>query len=273
MHHRFALPGLALALGLAVLPGTPAAQPVRKSLYDRTLAGTILVSRPKDFGSGWVVDRARRLAVTNYHVVRDEPTVSVNFPLFKEGKVVAEKSVYTSAKQVKAKVLAIDKVRDLALLQLISLPPRASELKLASVLPDPGDRVHSIGNPARSDARWIYTAGTVRQVYRKQWGVFLANTKETLNLSARILEIQSPINGGDSGGPLVNDRGELVGVVQGGAKNATLINYAIAVTEVQEFLRANRQTSTRVATSTRKAPSKTSKTAQRARGEAPVKSR
>src|SRR5262249_32043388 len=160
----------------------------------RILAGTILVSRPKDFGTGWILDRTDRLAITNYHVVRDEQNVFVHFPQFKDGRVVAEKSAYTSAKQVKAKVLAVDKVRDLALLPMASVPCRATELKRGATLPEPGDRVHSVGNPARSDARWIYTSGTVRQVYRKSWPVILPHAKDTLKLSARIIEIQSPIN-------------------------------------------------------------------------------
>src|SRR5262249_18013518 len=134
MQHRFILPALALAVGFASLPGSPAAQPNRKSpsLYERTLAGTIQVVRPRDMGSGWIVDRATRLAITNYHVVRDDSPVSIHFPLYKDGKLVAEKSAYTKALQVKAKVLATDKARDLALLQLPSLPPRAAALALAS---------------------------------------------------------------------------------------------------------------------------------------------
>ena len=35
---------------------------------------------------------------------------------------------------------------------------------------------------------------------------------------------------------LVNDRGEVVGVIQGGARNASLINYAISAAEVLDFV-------------------------------------
>src|SRR5262245_30306785 len=80
MRHRFAVVGLAFALALALLPDRSSAQPARRSLYDRTLAGTVMVTRPKDMGTGWVVDRTERLAVTNYHVVRDEAAVTVHFP-------------------------------------------------------------------------------------------------------------------------------------------------------------------------------------------------
>jgi S1-C subfamily serine protease len=275
MRHRFVLPGLVFALALTLLPAGPAAEQSRRSLYERTLAGTIMVSRPKDFGTGWIYDRKERLAITNYHVVREEQTVSVHFPQFsKDGRVVAEKKAYTSSKQVKAKVLFVDKVRDLALIQITSIPPRAAQLELAPTLPEPGDRVHSVGNPVRSDARWIYTSGTVRQVYRKTWPVILPHAKDTIKLSARIIEIQSPINGGDSGGPLVNDGGELVAVVQGGARNASLINYAISYPEVKEFVRAYRDGTNRVTASPRKAPSKTaSKASERSRTQTAVKRR
>src|SRR5213076_2868989 len=101
--------------------------------------------------------------------------------------------------------------------------------------PDPGQTVHSIGNPGRSDALWVYTPGKVRQVYTKKWRAKL-DERTTLHFEARVIETDSPTNPGDSGGPLVNDRAELVGVTQGGATNASLLSTFVDVTEVKRFL-------------------------------------
>jgi S1-C subfamily serine protease len=155
--------------------------------------------------------------------------------------VVAETEPYLKGPFPQAKVAYVDKQRDLALLEVESAPAVMRELKLAKQEPSPGARVHSIGTPGRSDALWVYTAGAVRSVYRKQWQVAVPQQKEPLKLSARVIEVQSPVNPGDSGGPLLNDRGEVIGVVQSANAAASLINYAIAASEVRAFLRAAEQ--------------------------------
>ncbi len=51
-----------------------------------------------------------------------------------------------------------------------------------------------------------------------------------------MIETDSPTNPGDSGGPLVNDRGELVGVTQGGSVDAQSLSLFVDVSEVKRFL-------------------------------------
>ena len=70
------------------------------------------------------------------------------------------------------------------------------EMKLASGSPNPGERVHSIGNPVASTAMWIYTSGTVRQVLSAK-----TSLGKKQKLDAKVIETQSPIKPGDSGGP------------------------------------------------------------------------
>ena len=59
----------------------------------------------------------------------------------------------------------------------------------------------------------------------------------TIRRHCKVVETQSPTNHGDSGGPVVNDRGEIVGVVQGGKLNANLLHYFIDVSEVRAFIK------------------------------------
>ena len=108
-------------------------------------------------------------------------------------------------------------------------------MPLAAESPDPGQTVHSLGNPGRSGALWVYTPGKVRQVYSKTWKAKLDDRTHTFE--ARVIETDSPTNPGDSGGPLVNDKGELVGVTEGGATDAQLLSLFVDLSEVKKLLR------------------------------------
>jgi tetratricopeptide (TPR) repeat protein len=237
---RWHLP--ALALLLAALPAAAEDQP--KHIYDQVLKAAAWILAEEGgrtaTGTGWLVDKADRLLVTNYHVVNRNEEVKVVFPQFDGRKrVIPEKSHYRKkARAFRGQVIARDKQRDLALIQVASLPDQAEALLLAAESAGPGDRVHSVGNPGASDALWVYTSGTVRQVYRKRinYGDF--------TVEARIVETQSPINPGDSGGPVVNDAGELIGVTTGQSRKGQLVSYCIDVSEVRAFLGGEGQTAT-----------------------------
>lgn len=67
--------------------------------------------------------------------------------------------------------------------------------------------MHLIGNPGASSGMWIYTSGTVQQVYR-------ARVKPSRGVTWNSLRVESqlPSNYGDSGGPVVDDWGRLIAV-------------------------------------------------------------
>src|SRR5262249_11122557 len=153
----------------------------------------------------------------------------------------AERKAYASDRGLRGKVIDTDVGRDLAIIQLIDpLPKGVQELKLAAASAAPSDVVQSVGNPGASDALWVHTSGSVRQVYRKQWLTASANGLVVRN--CRVLESQSPVNPGDSGGPIVNERGELVAVVSSGKTTdgqkrlVQLMTFHIDVREVKAFL-------------------------------------
>src|SRR5262249_37301029 len=119
----------------------------------RALAATAWVHAPdRGKGTGWVVDRSRRLLVTAYHVVGDNKTVEVVCPAPRGP--VAERSYYLEyfAKLrkerlvVRGRVLKHSEQADLALVELESLPPGVTDLPLAAAGARPGDRVHVVGN-------------------------------------------------------------------------------------------------------------------------------
>jgi S1-C subfamily serine protease len=215
-----------------------------EKVYQRTLRGTVwILARHGErmaSGTGSLIDKTHRLVITNAHVVGEAQRVSVIFPAFPNGKLNVERRYYwqllSSGKAIGGRVIDRDTKRDLALVQLDSVPVSAQHIPRAAEGVSPGQRVHSVGNPGRSGALWVYTSGTVRtQAYLKAWRVY--DGEKFTNIEARVIETQSPTNQGDSGGPLVNDRGELVAVTQGYATDAQLLSLFIDISEVQAFLK------------------------------------
>jgi tetratricopeptide (TPR) repeat protein len=230
-----------IALSLALVAACTAslrADGPGSDLYARTLHGTALILTPSGSGTGWVIDLEQGLMVTNEHVVGKHEQVEVVFPLYgKNGRPIAEFDYYRrQARGITAEVVDVDLRHDLALLRLRDRPPDGvTPLKLAEEEPGPSEHLHSIGNPSASGALWVYSDGTVRQVYNKEWRYATGPLR-----SARVVETQSPINPGDSGGPVVNDAGELVAVVSGRQNDASLMGWCIAAAEVKTFVEETR---------------------------------
>jgi tetratricopeptide (TPR) repeat protein len=212
-------------------PKAAAGELQAKEVYQRTLRATAWVRTPDGSGSGWVLDRGRRLLITNHHVAGGADEVLVHFPARRDGRVVAEKAEYLAKDPgVRGRVLDSDPGRDLAVVQLESLPEGVTELRLAAEGAGPGDVLHCLGNPGASGALWVYSRGTVRQVYRKQMRYATGQV-----VDARVIETQAPINPGDSGGPVVNGQGELVGVNAALRKDAALFAFCVDLSEVRDY--------------------------------------
>ena len=135
-------------------------------------------------GSGAIVDGARGLVITNFHVVRNARTVQVGL---KDGRHFA------------AEPVALSPELDLAVLRIgaTNLP----SLKLAdSSKLDVGDYVVAIGNPFGIGQ--TVTSGIVSAT----------NRALGQNDDRRFIQTDAPINPGNSGGPLINLSGEVVGI-------------------------------------------------------------
>jgi hypothetical protein len=240
------LPLLGLGLVWAQAPETrqvPSSE-VGNNVYRKVLASSTWIHSDRGHGrlatgSGALIDKGRRLVLTNYHVVGNTQRALVFFPVYdRTGKAVPERSFYLLRRKqlaIPGEVIEIDQQADLALIRLERIPSNTPALALARTSPEPGQNVHSIGNPGKSDALWVYTAGKVRQVYTKKWKAKL-DERTIVTFQAKVIETDSPTNPGDSGGPLVNDQGELVGVTQGGAIDAQLISIFVDISEVRRLL-------------------------------------
>lgn len=208
-----------------------------RKIYRQAVRATALLrvktAEKTGFGTAWIVNREKGLLITNYHVIAESTQVQVLFPIIRGGRVVADKDLYKKETPLTARVLATDPRCDLALLELSKIPDGVTELKLAAESAEPGERVHSVGNPGASSAYWVYSQGLVRQVAHRKI-VFPGQVIETM-----LVEIQSPVNPGDSGSALVNDQGEVVAVVSATNHSAQLFGLAIDVSRVRNFLMAS----------------------------------
>jgi S1-C subfamily serine protease len=199
-----------------------------RNLYRRTVTGVALIVVDDGHGTGWIIDRKRRLLVTNHHVVNGDDRPYVYFPVMENGRLIAEPEYYKKRGAFEnGRVLFSDKQRDLAIIQVPQLPAQCTVLTLAETA-EPGQRVHSIGNPGSSYALWVYSNGTVRQTYRTP------ADRDCARGGIRIVETQVPINAGDSGGPVVDDDGKVVGVSAAVRIDASLVTISIDVSEVRK---------------------------------------
>jgi tetratricopeptide (TPR) repeat protein len=240
------LPLLLLLIGAAwagsSLPARDGAPLTQAEIYRRTLRGVAWVHSPDaGKGTGWIIDRSRRLLITCAHVVGDNKTVDIVFPVHAGGTVVADRAYYfehmpdlrADGTAVRGRVLKRNPDVDLALVELESLPVGVEELPLAEGGARPGDRVQLVGCRYDVDSLWVHSGGAVSQVETLRKGYF-SNGKE-LAKGACVVSAQVPINEGDSGGPLVNERGAVVGVAAAVAWEEHGAGLFIDVAEVRAF--------------------------------------
>jgi serine protease Do len=241
-----------LALRLPV-PAQDLKKDQEHNLYLRLIRASTWIVLPKPAppgkisfgeGSGWVVSSKRKLVVTNYHVVGESRDVQVFFPYYQNNILLKARKPYVkliaTGKGLPGKVIAVDKERDLAVIQLSIVPTWATTLPVASEGVAPGDRVYNLGCPGGEESLWQFSGSTVLKV-----GKIRLKSKgeddKIMTVHANMIETDDlKTRKGQSGSLLVNGRGELVGVVQSISHKEPQTTMAIERAEVLEFLEANK---------------------------------
>jgi len=209
--------------------------------YSRTVNSTVWIitsdaDNETSTGTGVLIDAEKRIVLTNAHVVGDCRTAVVFFPNEKNGEIEVKRQYYLDNVTKLAqpgKIVAVDRRRDLALIELPKIPEGVKAIELAESAAKPGSSIDIIGNPGGSDVLWVYTSGTVRSVYDKK---FKSNHGEH---DFHVVEVQSPIKPGDSGGPVVNSEGKLVGIAQSFSPDNVLVSYCVDVSEIRALLKSS----------------------------------
>ena len=154
---------------------------------ESTGSGHAMIASSGSGGSGFII-REDGLVLTNAHVTAGARTVSVRLH---------------DKRKLKGLVVAIDQIKDLALIQLNVAAPLPA-LKLASTDDlRAGEMVLALGSPLRLTN--TITSGIVSQTSRRSDELGLRGEMSYIQTDAAIIS-------GHSGGPLVNLDGEAIGI-------------------------------------------------------------
>src|SRR5262245_5110707 len=143
-----------------------------RDLYKKVVKSSVFIVTPvrasHRIGSGSLIDVEKKLVLTSYHVVDEEETVFVQFPMFVKDKMITDKKVYMdnipAGLAIKGKVIFRDKTRDLALVELASVPPGTPAIKLAKKSPEQAEEVWNVGSPGDVNQVFSVTRGEGRAV-------------------------------------------------------------------------------------------------------------
>jgi len=174
-------------------------------------------------GTGFIIDAASGLILTNNHVIENAEEIQVGFY-----------GDHRFADQYDAKVVGRDPLTDSALIQLTDRPSRElAQVRFGdSEQIAPGDWVMAIGNPF--GLRHTVTVGVVSAVGRDDF--------YTVDQRSQVMiQTDAAINRGNSGGPLLNIRGEVVGIntaIYTNEANAgnVGIGFAVPINDVRNLL-------------------------------------
>jgi len=127
-------------------------------------------------------------------------------------------------------VIKKNKRKDLALIKVEGFPKNIKIIRFGKTNNLPvGSTVYSIGHPAGQT--WTFNSGMVTQIRPGyKWNY------ENSSHAANIIQHEVPTNPGNSGGPLFNENGMMVGVNSFQKSDSELINFSVAVEEVEKFL-------------------------------------
>ena len=191
---------LGVVLGLVLVCGLVLSEMVwavvSTSTVEKARDATVLVATRNEnnqmgngFGSGVVISETG-IVLTNYHVIHRAEVIRVWFydP--------------TDSNYSFAKVIGIDPVADLALLQLEldpDLPPPVY-LEIEQETPVIAEAVVAIGHPV--GLQWSVTTGSINHQARPG----------KITPYVNVIQHSAEINKGNSGGPLINTNGDIVGI-------------------------------------------------------------
>lgn len=176
---------------------------------ERVLKSTVVVKAGDGIGSAVIVSPDGFL-LTAAHVVTGS-----------EKKEVA--LVLRGGKKLKARVVRLDKNRDVALLQALGSVPADACLSLRAGEAHPGEDVYVIGAPGGEDLSFSMSRGILsgkRRLYGNNY-----------------LQTDASINPGNSGGPLLDHRGLVLGVVSWKLSGQALEGLGFAV-QIESALEA-----------------------------------
>jgi S1-C subfamily serine protease len=182
-------------------------------------------------GTGFVIDAAAGLVLTNNHVINGATSVTV--------------TPVTSGRSYPARVLGYDRAHDVALLQLRgAASPRAAGLRAAglravslgrSAQVRVGTQVLALGNEGGQGGSPTVAPGVISGLNRT-----IVASDQSSGLTETLhgmLQTSADIRPGDSGGPLADAAGRVIGISTAGGGGTVYSGYAIPIDQVLPIAR------------------------------------
>lgn len=210
-------------------PPRPKFKGPSEDIYKEYSSSVVFIGNRKKggAGSGFIIDYNGKKIITNWHVIEGAQNVSV---WLKPKNLVDENYMLNNQEFYTAKIIKVDKEKDLALLDIEGLPKNIKSISLGNYYNlNVGETVFAIGHPG--ELIWSFSSGMVSQI-RPNYKWKYKNSHHYAN----VIQTQTPINPGNSGGPLFNKNKKLVGVNTFTTEGENL-NFAVAVNDVIEFLK------------------------------------
>lgn len=201
--------------------------------------------------SGTLIDLKARLILTAEHCVDSQYETIEREKISDDGVVTKEKvrrlldgtvsritfqgSTSVTTVTYKVRLLATDKSKDLALVQIKDAYSGKRAAPIACANPVRGETIYIVGNPMAS----LYSSVTVGVVSSVQRDYGLLGV-DNANQEQALMQISGGVVGGNSGGAAYNARGEIVGVPVLGHRTNEVIAFAAPLAAIKEFLAANK---------------------------------
>jgi serine protease Do len=175
----------------------------------------VVVRTPGGLGSGFIINN-KGYIITNFHVIQGQK--HINITRFQKTGQELKRIVYKNIR-----IVALDPFHDLAVLKLeddfgqLSRPMVFCPGDHVEV----GEKIFVIGNPMGLERS--VTEGVISHTGR----IFAGKV---------FLQVDAAINPGNSGGPLFNNHGQVIGVINMGARFMQGLNFAIPIHHVKFLL-------------------------------------
>src|SRR5664280_2419531 len=182
-----------------------------EQLIKQATPSVVRIQGSEGGGTGFVVDAARQLVLTNAHVVAG-----------KNGAALKAQVGNETGTTTPVRIVGVSPCDDLAVVKLVNPVPHLKALPLGTnAKVTPGEQVTVMGFPGSLQSG--SGSGQATTVVPNTGTVSQANIQVNTNSSEpnfdpnlpsyqSMLVHQAPVNHGDSGGPLLNAKGEVIGI-------------------------------------------------------------
>ncbi len=214
---------------------------VAVNIFKNNVRAVVYIGNKKEGGSGTgsIISRNGEI-ITNWHVVGNARKLHV-WLLPDDPEIMTDDKILWTKPNFIGTVINRNKGKDLALVKIEGLPKDIKVIRFGKTSNIPiGSTVYAIGHP-KGEA-WTFSSGMVTQIRPNyKWSYCLHKKagvcKENSSHSADIIQHEVPTNPGNSGGPLLDEKGLMVGVNSFVRTNTQLLNFSVAIEEVEAFLK------------------------------------